>query len=314
MYYTRVPNPITGPPGVRILLAFRGFSGFFGLFGIYYSLVYLSLSDAIVITFLVPTTTAIAGYLLLNESLSRREIVAGALSFVGVVLIARPEFLFGDHSNNTMPTDGQEVPVGEKGTPTQRLVAVGVALLGVVGATGALTSIRAIGHRAHSLHSVSFFSMWSCFVSVTGMIILRVPIIMPQNFLFAVLMLGIGVFGFLTQVFLTMGLQRETASRGSLGLYVQILFAAIAERWIFHTTPSYLSLLGTIIIMACAIYVALNKSKPTENLETSHGLPLVDRDSIEDESYGLISGVKREMTADMERGPSPERFAANSHS
>ncbi|KIM31357.1 hypothetical protein M408DRAFT_258013 [Serendipita vermifera MAFF 305830] len=274
MYYTRVPNPITGPPGVRILLAFRGFSGFFGtsyrrvacclltsetgLFGIYYSLVYLSLSDAIVITFLVPTTTAIAGYLLLNESLSRREIVAGALSFVGVVLIARPEFLFGDHSNNTMPTDGHEVPVGEKGTPTQRLVAVGVALLGVVGATGALTSIRAIGHRAHSLHSVSFFSMWSCFVSVTGMIILRVPIIMPQNFLFAVLMLGIGVFGFLTQVFLTMGLQRETASRGSLGLYVQILFAAIAERWIFHTTPSYLSLLGTIIIMACAIYVAVS--------------------------------------------------------
>jgi drug/metabolite transporter (DMT)-like permease len=48
-----------------------------GLFGIYYSLVYLSLSDAIVITFLVPTTTAIAGYLLLGESLSRREMLAG---------------------------------------------------------------------------------------------------------------------------------------------------------------------------------------------------------------------------------------------
>ncbi|CAG8665903.1 511_t:CDS:2 [Acaulospora colombiana] len=71
MYETSVPHPIAGPPGVRHLLILRG------LFGIYYSLVYLSLSDAIVITFLVPTTTAIAGYLLLHEALNRREIVAG---------------------------------------------------------------------------------------------------------------------------------------------------------------------------------------------------------------------------------------------
>jgi drug/metabolite transporter (DMT)-like permease len=53
-----------------------------GLFGVYYSLIYLSLSDAIVITFLVPTTTAIAGYLLLGESLSRREILAGGAFLV----------------------------------------------------------------------------------------------------------------------------------------------------------------------------------------------------------------------------------------
>ena len=141
-----------------------------GLFGVYYSLIYLSLSDAIVITFLVPTTTAIAGYLLLGESLSRREILAGGaflilygpgpnldllvFSFFGVVLIARPEFLFGRHSNNTVPIDGHDVPLSEKGSPAQRLVAVGhvdltnllvsrtdsfrsVALVGVLGGTGA---------------------------------------------------------------------------------------------------------------------------------------------------------------------------------
>jgi hypothetical protein len=30
MYHTQVPDPIAGPPGVRWLLAVRGFSGFFG--------------------------------------------------------------------------------------------------------------------------------------------------------------------------------------------------------------------------------------------------------------------------------------------
>lgn len=78
------------------------------------------------------------------------------LSFFGVVLIARPEFLFGQNSNSTVLVDGHEAPSAEKGTPTQRLIAVGcvhptsvltlpnllhsVALLGVLGGTGARTS------------------------------------------------------------------------------------------------------------------------------------------------------------------------------
>lgn len=53
---------------------------FTGLFGIYYSLQYLSLSDAVTITFLIPTTTAIAGYLILGEVLSRKEMWAGCWS------------------------------------------------------------------------------------------------------------------------------------------------------------------------------------------------------------------------------------------
>jgi drug/metabolite transporter (DMT)-like permease len=123
-----------------------------------------------------------------------------------------------------------------------------------------VVTIRAIGKRAHPLHSVSFFCIWSCIVSSVGMIILRIPIVLPQNFLFAVLILGIGIFGFITQLFLTMGLQRETASRGALGVYVQIIFAAIAERWIFHTKPSYLSIIGSIIIVVSAVFVAVSCS------------------------------------------------------
>lgn len=53
-------------------------------------------------------------------------------SLVGVVLIARPTFIFGAAA---LPVDGG---VGvERGTPAERLGAVGVALIGVLGATGA---------------------------------------------------------------------------------------------------------------------------------------------------------------------------------
>ena len=55
-----------------------------------------------------------------------------------------------------------------------------------------------------------------------------------------------------------MGLQRETAGRGSLALYTQIVFATILERTFFKVSPSALSVLGTLIIVASAVYVAVS--------------------------------------------------------
>jgi len=167
MYYliripANVPDPIFGPKEVRLLLLFRGFIGFFGLFGIYYSLQYLSLSDATVLTFLVPLCTAMAGALFLGEKFARREAFAGLVSLVGVVLIARPTAIFNSasqpdpHLPVAPPINIRTSPV-EKGTQSQRLIAVMVALIGVLGATGAFTTIRAIGKRAHPMHSMMFF-------------------------------------------------------------------------------------------------------------------------------------------------------------
>ena len=50
---------------------------FFGIFGVYSSLQYLSLSDATVLTFLVPIFTGFSGALFLKEPLSLKELLAG---------------------------------------------------------------------------------------------------------------------------------------------------------------------------------------------------------------------------------------------
>ncbi|CDU23028.1 uncharacterized protein SPSC_01658 [Sporisorium scitamineum] len=95
MLTSGVENPFLGPKEVRKLLALRGFVGFFGLFGLYYSLQYLSLADATVITFLGPLATGLLGYLVLGEPFTLRETLGGIISLSGVVLIARPAFIFG---------------------------------------------------------------------------------------------------------------------------------------------------------------------------------------------------------------------------
>jgi len=119
----------------------------------YYALQYLSLSDAVVLTFLIPVGAAISGYFLLGEGYTRGQAVAAFISLIGVVLIARPEFLFGSLHPTLQPSiadgidgtlDSPGIPAvipSERGTPAQRLGAVGVAMLGVLGGTGAVTSL-----------------------------------------------------------------------------------------------------------------------------------------------------------------------------
>jgi len=287
MVIKQVPDPYLGPKEVRLLLVFRGVSGFFVLFGVYYSLQYLSLSDATVITFLSPLSTAFAGYMLLGEQFSYHQALAGAFSFIGVVLIARPQALFGARLSETDGLTVHEwldVPIVP---PEQRLAAVGVALIGVLGATGVYTSLRAIGKRAHTLHSLTAFASQCVIVSGIGMFALGIPPVLPSNPMWLFLLILICIFGFLAQVFLTMGLQRETAGRGTLAFYVQIVFATILERIFFHTSPSPLSLLGTFVILGSALYVALTKgpapsstikpdTSPSEDIYLEDGLILHD--------------------------------------
>lgn len=260
MIVTGVPNPIIGPKGVRTLLVIRGISGFLGICGLYLSLQYLSVADATVLTFLAPLTTAVAGCVLLKEGYSVTQAVAGVCSLLGVVLIARPPFLF--NSILAAIPDGYHSP---ETTPAQRLVAVGASMIGVVGATGAYTSIRVIGKRAHPMHVMTFFSLWCTIIASLGMVVFNIPVVYPRSWRWSLLLLMIGVFGFVAQTLLTLGLQRETVSRGTTGMYIQIIFAVVLERLIFGVVPSLLSVLGAAIIISSALCVVLTRREPTSD-------------------------------------------------
>ncbi|KAF8151747.1 drug/metabolite transporter superfamily [Crassisporium funariophilum] len=243
-----IPDAFFGPKGVRLLLMSRGIGGFFGVFGIYYSLQYLSLSDATVLTFLSPMCTAIAASFLLGEVFTIKEALAGMISLVGVVLIARPTFIFGEASH----------PAGKEVTSAERLGAVGLSLVGVLGATTAYISIRAIGKRAHPMHNMVYLSAQCVVICTIAMIATKTELVIPTRLDWLALLLMIGIFGFIAQLLLTMGLQRETAGRGTMVLYTQIIFASILEHIFFHTNPTILSLFSTVLIIGSALYVAVS--------------------------------------------------------
>ena len=80
------------------LLLVRGLLGFTALSFFYYSLVHLPLAEASIIQYTNPIFTAILAALLLREHMGRWDVGGVLVSFLGVLLIARPEFLFGSAS------------------------------------------------------------------------------------------------------------------------------------------------------------------------------------------------------------------------
>ncbi|KAG9125223.1 hypothetical protein FRC07_008519 [Ceratobasidium sp. 392] len=269
-----IANPILGPKEVRGWLATRGVVGFFGIFGLYYSLQYMSLSDATVLTFLAPSITALLGYLLLHESISRGQVVAGLTSLLGVVLIARPASLFSyQHTDK----NGAASDV----TESQRMAAVCVGLAGVFATSIAYTSIRVIGKRAHPMHSISYYSIWCVLMGTLGMSVTGSHWVLPTQWTWLATLLFIGL------IFLTIGLQRETASRGTLAIYTQIVFTVGFEYFGFGMVPPVLSILGAVVIIVSAIYVALNKpgndAPPEADLEEAQGLLAEQNDTASPE-------------------------------
>ncbi|CUS06774.1 unnamed protein product [Tuber aestivum] len=292
MAFRSVEHAPWGPRGVRWLLVARG------PWNTADSLAYLDLSDAIVITFLAPIVATFACSLIpyLNESFTKTEFFASIFSLFGVVLIARPASLFSRDPANTPddpgvvhppPTARSLLPTGEipLTTPHQRLIAILVALLGVLGAASAYTTIHWIGPRAHALIVMLYFSFWCCIVSLTSSLLIPSigGLIWPHTLLQWGLLLGIGISGFGTQFFLTLGLQIEKAGRATNMVYTQMLFALAWERIVWGTTPGWGSLVGSACISGSVLWVGVKKAEKVE----------AAKERLADEEVGLMSESMR---------------------
>jgi drug/metabolite transporter (DMT)-like permease len=180
---------------------------------------------------------------------------------IGVIIIAHPPFLFGKVDDELTPKKPSGI---DKVTPTQRFLAIVLALLGVIGASGAYTLIRVIGDRAHALMSVNYFALLSTIGSTVALLV--VPDIgfrSPESAREWVLLVAMGVFGFALQFLLTAGLQLDKSSKATSMLYAQIIFALGFDWGIWGVMPGAWSMFGGVIVIASTLWSALQKPQGT---------------------------------------------------
>lgn len=220
---------------------------------------YLPLAEATVFRFLVPIVTAWACSVFLGQTFTRKEFLAGVIALVGVIIIAHPASIFGRVEEDIGPSRAGTV---DDVTPTQRLIAIAVSILGIVGAAGAYTTIRVIGDRAHALISVNYFAILGVVGSTIALLVIPgIGFTIPQGVREWVLLLLLGILGFVIQFFLTTGLQLDRSSKATSMLYSQILFALAFDGVIWGVIPGKWSLFGGAIVIASTLWSALQKTQ-----------------------------------------------------
>lgn len=267
------------------------------------SLSWLNISDATVITFIVPTLTALVCFVWLREPFTIREALAAVIAFSGVLLVARPTWLFPNPPVD--PITGEPEPAQivasvlalvtsapgttpEPVSSTQRSLAVLAAILGAFGASTAYATIRVIGKRSHSLISVNYFAGIATLGSfLTLLIHPDLHFVMPESASQWGLIAVIGLTGFLLQFLLTEGLQREKAGRATNLTYLQLVFALIIERVVWGTTPPLESFGGAAMIIGAAIWITLQKQSGAKE----------EKGKVVDEESALLGNGEERRTS-----------------
>ncbi|KAG7506631.1 solute carrier family 35 member G1 [Solea senegalensis] len=235
-----------GPRDKRIYLVLRGFIGSNAMILLYYAVQQMPLADATVIMFSNPVFTSLLAWIFLKEKCTIWDCVFTVFTITGVILIARPPFLFGDHLR------------GIEGNYWNHIKGTIAAFAGAVAAAFTFVVLRKMGKSVHYYLSVWYYAVIGfieCLIAVSVLGEWKIPSCGRDRWM---LML-IAVLGIAGQTFLTKALQIEKAGAVSLMRTVDVVLAFFFQFIFFNRAPTWWSLGGALCVVASTSGIAVRK-------------------------------------------------------
>ncbi len=215
----------------KLLLLARGVVGALALVCVYYSVTHMPLAEATVLQYLHPVFTAILATWFLKERVHLSLLLSITLSLLGVMLIARPVWLFG----------GLTSEIDD--------LAVLAAVLGAFGSGVAYVIVRKLSATEDPSVIIFYFPLVALPFSL---ILLGDNYVLPDSETLVILLL-VGVFTQIGQLGLTKAMQTEPAGRATAFSYLQVVFSALLGWWLFLEVPDAWVWGGATLILAGAI-------------------------------------------------------------
>lgn len=226
-----------GPKDQRIFLFLRGFLGSSAMILLYYAVQSMPLADATVITFSSPAFTCIFACICLKEKCSVWDIIFIIFTITGVILIARPQFLFGSKDDDLEEDDSNHM----KGAIAAVACAVCAALTIVV--------LRKMGKSVHYLLSIWYYAAIGLIECLIALAVLGEWSI-PYCGLDRWFVVFIGILGLCGQIFMVKALQIEKAGPVSIMRTTDVVFAFIFQAVFLHRTPTWWTIGGAMCVVA----------------------------------------------------------------
>ena len=229
--FLRTPRPLSlvpRPSSLFLLLA-RAILGTAGIFAHFYALGRISIAEGLTLNKTAPFFTVVFAWMFLGERAGRRQLLALAGAFLGVILIAKPGF------------------AGASAFPLM------IGLLSGIGAGGAYACVRAL--RRHTLSPsfiILFFSAFSCLASVPFMLAGFDPMTAEQ----VLILFGAGAGAAIGQFGITLAYGYAAPRDIAVFDYSGILFAAVFGYLFFGQIPDLMSIFGFMAILLAVVGLA----------------------------------------------------------
>lgn len=217
-------NPFTRSSHVPFLIL-RGIFGTTGMALYFYAVGNLKLADAAILNKLSPFFVAVFAVLFLRERLSRYVAPTLIGAFVGAVLVIKPQL------------DLSAWPA--------------LAGLGSAVASGAAyTVVRSLRGKEPPYRVVFFFALVS---SVAMLPPMAVRYVRPEPRQLLCLLVA-GIFATVGQLTLTFAYHQAAAMKISIYNYAHVVFALLIALALWGELPDLMSIVGTVLIIAAAVY------------------------------------------------------------
>ena len=224
--FINIPRNNTG----WLVLISRSVFGTIGLVLNFYAISHISLADSSIIQKLSPFIIIILSYIFFKEEMTRFQVFAIIIAFIGITLIIKP-------SGNNIISMGALA-----------------ALLGALCAGIAYTCVRYLGTHNISGEFIIFF-----FSSLSSLMLLPYLILDYRTMTYYQLSMLIlaGISATIGQYGVTFAYKFAAAKNISVFDYSQVLFSGIFGYMFFEEFPDFQSLIGYIIVISVGIVLVL---------------------------------------------------------
>lgn len=213
-----------------LVLISRSVFGTIGLVLNFYAISHISLADSSIIQKLSPFIIIILSYIFFKEEMTRFQVFAIIIAFIGITLIIKP-------SGNNIISMGALA-----------------ALLGALCSGIAYTCVRYLGTHNISGEFIIFF-----FSSLSSLMLLPYLILDYRTMTYyqLLMLLLAGISATIGQYGVTFAYKFAAAKNISVFDYSQVLFSGIFGYMFFGEFPDFQSLIGYIIVISVGIVLVL---------------------------------------------------------
>ncbi len=193
----------------------------------------LPLAESATIGFVAPLFSVILSALLLSEPVGRHRWSAVVVGFIGVLIVMQP--------------GGSQIPP----------LGLAIALTAALGVAGVTITIRTLGRTESTPTIVLWFTLFS--MTATGALM---PVFAEYHDARTwAILLGLGLFGGMGQLFLTSALRFAPVSVVVPFDYTQLLWAVLLGWWLWDTHPPATTWAGAAVIVASGLYTIYREHK-----------------------------------------------------